>query len=160
MQFRALFAEGVVAFARIDDLARRQYKLSLIDGVEGITLNLAAHAAGIVSEDATDTSRCGRAGIRSEHVAVASQDRLSVAKHNARQRTKAFAAVEDLHAGEVGLHIDEDVVRHRLAVKRRPGGAERQRPTCTAGIAHQRGKVLRVAWLNDHGRDVAVRRSV
>ena len=85
---------------------------------------------------------------------------LACAHCCARLDPRLRTPVQNLDAGPVAAHVDQDVGALRLSVQRGARGAEHDRPVVLAGVPEHRGDVVGGLGDHHHLRDEAVRTGV
>ena len=93
------------------------------DGVVTVLGHAAAHAGGVVRDDAADHGRVDRRGVGPDPPAERRQGAIENAADHARLRPDRGARLFDPEAAPVEGEVDEDAAAHRLAGERCSGGA-------------------------------------
>ena len=144
----------------IDDGSGRQHKSQVGHGVVGVLGHGAAHAARIVSNHPADRAGVIAGRIWPELAAMTRQHGVGVGQDQARLGAEPQAVGLDLAAVPVATHLDQDVVRLRLAVQAGAGGAECGVASLLPAVGQDLGD-LRGGARHDHDlRDHPVRARV
>ena len=111
----------------------------------GVAGDAAAHAAGVVGDDAADRGDVGAGRVGAEFAPVRGEDAVGVAEHGAGLDPGYRAVLLDRDAGEVAAHVDEDAVALALAVEAGAAGAEGDRDPLLATVGEDLGDVAGLA---------------
>ena len=144
----------------IDDAPISQNDDQRVEGSVAILHHAAAHARGVVRENAADHCGIDRRGVGADAPQHRGEYAVEVPPHDRRLRPHPLAAVEDAPRLPVGSELDEQVVRHRLPGQRRPRGSQGEPTPRPPRVGQKPPHLIHVAGTDDGLGHEAVDRGV
>ncbi len=134
---------------RVDDRAVRQHAEHRRQGAVGVELHPAAHARGVVGENAAHHAGVDRGGVGPDLRPVRGQVPVHGGGDDPRLDAYCRPVVQDLYRAPVARHVHQDPVRDGLPRQAGAGGAEGQRHALSVAQAEELPHLLDRRGLHD-----------
>mmetsp|Transcript_13222 Transcript_13222/g.30542 ORF Transcript_13222/g.30542 Transcript_13222/m.30542 type:complete len:652 (-) Transcript_13222:435-2390(-) len=134
---------------RVEDRPVVEHHAEFLDGVVGVLQHAAAHARGVVGDDAADPARVDRGGVRAQLPPVRRQHPVHLAEDPAGLDGDGLAVLPDFPVAPSVPQLQQDRVRDGLAREGRAARAERDRGAVLGRRADQLDHLHLVVHLDD-----------
>ncbi len=128
--------------------------------VIGVLHDAAAHAAGVVGEDAADAAACDGGRVGTDLAAIELERVVGLLSDDSGLEADGLAVFLDAHAAPVAADIDEDAVSDGLTREAGASGAEAERDAVLVAETEEMRDFFGGLGLDDGARDEAVEAGV